>query len=123
MVYWFIELGSYLLLGNYVYISVFAHKGILIGDKTLLNTVQPSKDWSLKAAKKLTSCLCCAPEDGEGDEEDEERQNSDVAEFANVSGSPTPSGGAGGIFPNMTKSQYVDGKRTFAFDPSKFTGM
>lgn len=31
---------------------VFYHKGIVIGDKTLPDTVQPMKDWLLKVAKK-----------------------------------------------------------------------
>jgi len=33
----------------------FLHHGILIGDKTLMDTVQPKKEWSLKAARKLQS--------------------------------------------------------------------
>lgn len=99
---------------------VFSHKGILIGDKTLLDTVQPKKDWSLKAAKKLTSCSCCAPED-----EDEEEERGEWNSLKQVDGTGmSPSSGGGGTFiPNMKKSQYVDGKSAFAFDPTKFSGM
>jgi len=83
---------------------VFCHKGILIGDKTLLDTVQPMKDWSLKAAKKLQSCACCAPE-----EDDNPGPEDDV--------SATP----GAFAPSMSrKPGYVDGKVSFAFDPTKF---
>jgi len=100
----------------------FAHKEILIENKTLMDTVQPKTEWSLKATKKLTSCACCMP--GQGDEdEDEDEENYDVQikddnggeekekKVAKTSSTATPSGG------------YVDGKTMFAFDPSKFTGM
>ena len=53
----------------------FAHKMILIGDKTLPDTVIPKKEWSLKAAKKMTSCACCFP-----GEEDEEGSDADDGE-------------------------------------------
>ena len=115
---------------------VFAHKGILIGDKTLLDTVQPKTHWSLKAAKKLTSCACCFPGQGEdenedGDEdEDENIDSSDNAISMSIPGAFTnnesqrsgtrlrSSSGFG-----RKKETYVDGKTSFAFDPSKFTGL
>eukprot|EP00978_Attheya_sp_CCMP212_P037384 scaffold175723_cov40-Attheya_sp.AAC.2 len=56
---------------------VFVHKSILIGDKTLVDTVQPMKEWSLKAAKKMTGCSCCAPEEEEDEDEDEEEETSE----------------------------------------------
>ncbi len=96
----------------------FAHKGILIENKTLMDTVQPKKEWSLKATKKLTSCACCMPGEGDSDEEEDnfETDNSVDKEekerkVAKTSLRATPS------------SNYVDGKVMFAFDPSKFTGM
>jgi hypothetical protein len=101
---------------------VFAHKGILIGDKTLLDTVQPNKDWSLKAAKKLKSCLCCIPGEGgeeeeEGSDEEEESKNSKIE----TSDEKQPNDKK---VVNQPKSGgYVDGKAGFAFDPSKFTGF
>jgi len=101
---------------------VFAHRGILIRDKTLLDTVQPKKDWSLKAAKKLTSCSCCAPGDEEEDEEEGQNGENSLKDIKG-SGISTVIGGGGGFIPNMAKSQYVDGKSAFAFDPSKFSGM
>ena len=81
---------------------VFRHKSILLGDKTLLDTVLPSKEWTLKAAKKISGCSCCAPED---DEEDEDgATNSDGVDQSLA----------------LPQSTYVDGKAKFAFDPSKF---
>ena len=84
----------------------FAHKGILIENKTLMDTVQPSEDWSLKAAKKLTSCACCMP--GEGDEEEELKDEGAPKQLRTIF---------------TASSTYVDGKVAFAFDPSKFTGI
>ena len=40
-----------------------------MSDKTLLDTVKPSREWSLKAAKKLMSCSCCAPDEPESEDE------------------------------------------------------
>jgi len=78
--------------------AVFQHKSILLGNKTLLDTVLPSKEWSLKAAKKISGCSCCAPDDDDDDEEVE----------GNISKPAAP------------RSAYVDGKAIFAFDPNKF---
>jgi hypothetical protein len=87
---------------------VFAHKMILIGDKTLPDTVLPKKEWSLKAARKLTSCACCFPgEDGEeGSDGDEEVDDATISTFS--------------LGSRMSSTNYVDGKTSFAFDPSKF---
>ena len=77
---------------------VFCHKGILLEGKTLVDTVKPKIEWSLKAKKKLQSCACCAlPEDDDN---------------------PGPDG-----FKTRWKNStgFVDGKVMFAFDPTKFT--
>jgi len=92
--------------------SVFTHKSILIGEKTLLDTVQPKEDWSLKAAKKLKSCMCCLP--GEGDESEDEGENKDETMENARSEMDQPKSNAG-------KSKYVDGKAQFAFDPTMFS--
>jgi hypothetical protein len=86
---------------------VFQHKLILIANKTLKDTVQPRKHWTLKAFAK-TGCSCCAPED----EDDEEE----------VGGGVRTVNGSTGIFsiPPSNNINYVDGKSAFAFDPSKF---
>mmetsp|Transcript_235 Transcript_235/g.364 ORF Transcript_235/g.364 Transcript_235/m.364 type:complete len:575 (+) Transcript_235:51-1775(+) len=105
---------------------VFCHKGILIGDKTLMDTVQPKKEWSLKAAKKLTSCACCMP--GYGDEEDDEEQD---AELKNgITNMAVPGAFADGISRRAKPKdlingtgKYVNATSSFAFDPSKFTGI
>jgi len=101
---------------------VFMHKSILIGEKTLLDTVQPKEDWSLKAAKKLKSCLCCIP--GEGDEEEEDEDDEDGGNEEGDS-SKLKKGvdlSVPGAFATNTTSRpkYVDGKAGFAFDPTMF---
>lgn len=75
---------------------VFQHKSILIENKTLVDTVVPQKEWTLKAAKKISGCACCAP-----DEEDEEEESSVAKRERN-------------------RPKYVDGKTAFAFDPTQF---
>ena len=94
--------------------SVFTHKSILIGEKTLLDTVQPKEDWSLKAAKKLKSCMCCL-EPGQGDDEDESDDDGEgKCETTENARSETDQSNAG-------RSKYVDGKAQFAFDPTMFS--
>lgn len=101
--------------------SVFTHKSILIGEKTLLDTVQPKPDWSLKAAKKLKSCLCCLP--GEGDEEDEsDNEGETTGETVDNGRSDTDQSQSNGRSDNKGgKPKYVDGKAQFAFDPTMFS--
>ncbi|KAL7520991.1 hypothetical protein ACHAWX_005683 [Stephanocyclus meneghinianus] len=91
---------------------VFTHKSILIGEKTLLDTVQPKEDWSLKAARKLKSCMCCIPDEGD-EEEGEDEDGSKPKGKIDVSLPGAFATGAG-------RSKYVDGKAGFAFDPTKF---
>ena len=116
----------------------FLHHGILIGDKTLMDTVQPQKEWSLKAARKLQSCACCDPEEEEEEDEDVIDTNKSAA-GDNESGkvdmtvpgafamglNKRPNASAGGAedAPAAKKKQtgYVDGSRgAGAFDLSKF---
>ena len=89
---------------------VFTHKAILLGDKTLMDTVQPKEDWSLKAAKKVKGCLCCSPEEDE-DEENEDGELSMPKLKMDLLGPRSP----------KTVSKYIDGKAQFAFDPTKFS--
>lgn len=93
---------------------VFTHKSILIGEKTLLDTVQPKEDWSLKAAKKLKSCMCCIP--GEGDEDEEDEDEDGETEDGGNKDLSVP----GAFATNNTRTGYVDGKAGFAFDPTRF---
>jgi len=115
----------------------FLHHGILIGDKTLMDTVQPKKEWSLKAARKLQSCACCDPEE---DEEGSDTGDMDVDKTESRDGGvgkidmTVPGAFAMGLNkrPNAdttgasapkqkkTTTRYVDGKTQFAFDPTKF---
>ena len=95
---------------------VFCHKGILIGDKTLIDTVQPMTEWSLKAAKKLTGCSCCAPEEEDDDEEEElsrDAVSSPTQTIEETSSIKTS---------KNTRPKFKDGKQGFAFDPNIFTG-
>jgi len=94
----------------------FSHKGILIENKTLMDTVQPQVEWSLKAAKKLTSCACCMP--GQGDDEEDEDDDS-IGKLEKKSSIEE-------LSEKMSKSAskapiYLDGKSTFAFDPTRFS--
>ena len=124
---------------------VFLHKRILIQSKTLLDTVMPKKDWSLKAARKLTGCACCAPEEESDDEDDEMNSNKgalkatpfllpgtgSTTDMVNNSSNSFPkrrnndvdgndSGGVA-IVKKKSRSKYVDGKMGFAFDPTMFS--
>lgn len=92
----------------------FAHKGILIENKTLMDTVQPQKEWSLKAAKKLTSCACCMPGEGEEEDEDEEGDGENDKENFETTVDKVK------VKPVSRAQVYVDGKTTFAFDPTRF---
>ena len=125
----------------------FLHHGILIQDKTLLDTVQPKKEWSLKATRKLTACACCDPgEDEEGEDGNTEEgdmewvRRDDRAESGGRVDMSMPGtfdmglsrrpgvGSVGGVSGSSSetaaakksKPRYVDGKMGFAFDPSKF---
>jgi len=90
---------------------VFTHKNILIENKTLIDTVQPMKEWTLVAAKKVSGCSCCLPT-GE-DDEDEARPLLNGNEYT------TPKNTSIAI-PFNSQSNYVDGKTGFAFDPTRF---
>lgn len=116
----------------------FLHHGILIGDKTLMDTVQPQKEWSLKAARKLQSCACCDPEEEEEEDEDGINTNKSAAGDSEsgkvdmtmpgafsmgLNKRPNASASGGEDAPAAKKKQtgYVDGSRgAGAFDLSKF---
>ena len=84
---------------------VFQHKLILIENKTLLDTVQPRQHWTLKQGVKA-GCSCCGPEDE--DEEEEEDQWARKEEDQQITKTAQRLG-------------YVDGKTSFAFDPTRFS--
>jgi hypothetical protein len=97
---------------NAVEDCVFRHKSVLLGTKTLKDTVLPTQHWTLKAASKA-GCSCCAPEEVDEDE---------LKYFA---AKRAAEDGVDELFalskPPRGKPTYVDGKVAFAFDPSKFT--
>jgi|Transcript_2126 hypothetical protein len=107
----------------------FCHHGILIQDKTLLDTVKPAKEWTLKAARKISGCLCCGPEE-EDDEEEENNGESESKPASMMNGIDMSQPGAFALAlsataNNTTSSQerpkFVDGKSAFAFDPNQFS--
>jgi hypothetical protein len=73
-----------------------------------MDTVQPMKEWTLLAAKKVSGCSCCLPS-GE-DEDDDEVEGNDSSLLKSPS-----------TIPASSRSNYVDGKTGFAFDPTRFT--
>lgn len=96
---------------------VFNHKLILLGDKTLKDTVQGRQHWTLKEAAKKGGCACCGPDPLEEIEEEDERKAAmmkkarglDVADATEAKPSTPKSSG------------FVDGKLGFAFDPTRFS--
>ena len=104
---------------------VFCHKLILIGDKTLKDTVLPKKHWTLKQAVK-NGCACCAPEEDLDEEKEQIATTSNITTnnsigisrgYIRVRGDSF----AGTSNGNGMSNGYVDGKMSFAFDPSKFS--
>lgn len=99
----------------------FASKRVLLADKILVDTVQPAKEWSLKAAKKLTSCACCLPENEEEyddlDSSDEERGGGKVEGEGGDEGKGWERGGVGSGGGGSMRSGWSDGSAGFAFDP------
>jgi hypothetical protein len=87
---------------------VFQHKLILLPNKTLVDTVQPSEHWTLKQSAKLGGCSCCGPN------EDDDEEGEMVGGTALISREDMFR-----INPIHTRG-FVDGKTAFAFDPSQF---
>jgi len=96
---------------------VFLHKSILIAEKTLPDTVQPKVHWTLKAAKKMSGCACCGPEEESEDEDEDGVEKKDVVNMNSnpLSAGLVQRGGGGG------RRGYVDGRMGFAFDPTKIS--
>ena len=94
---------------------VFHHKLILLGDKTLKDTVQGRQHWTLKEAAKRGGCACCGPDPLE-DEEKDERETALMKKARGLDTDMTERK------PNTpTSSGFVDGKLGFAFDPTRFS--
>jgi hypothetical protein len=94
---------------------VFQHKSILIGNKTLQDTVLPTQHWTLKQASKNGGCACCGP-DPFDEEEEEEARKANGGMNMSVTGAFAMNGTS-----STQKTDYVDGKMGFAFDPSRFS--
>lgn len=110
---------------------VFQHKSILIGNKTLQDTVLPREHWTLKQASRA-GCSCCGPDPYEEETEESQMDSgmpsgmdmSDPGTFARVFKRDTAVSGSsvGAVSSKESPSNnYVDGKLGFAFDPSRFS--
>ena len=88
--------------------TVFKEKAILLGDATLEDTVVPREEWSLKADRKLTGCLCCVP-DSDSDEEEGDGVGGREGGLRRGGGEGVKSGGLA--------RGWRDGKAGFAFMP------
>eukprot|EP00538_Stauroneis_constricta_P013135 CAMPEP_0119549616 /NCGR_PEP_ID=MMETSP1352-20130426/3275_1 /TAXON_ID=265584 /ORGANISM="Stauroneis constricta, Strain CCMP1120" /LENGTH=583 /DNA_ID=CAMNT_0007595211 /DNA_START=31 /DNA_END=1782 /DNA_ORIENTATION=+ len=95
---------------------VFQHKSILIGDKTLQDTVLPKQHWTLKQASKKGGCACCGPEPDDEEEEEEQEQKK-----SRHSGQSTQTKKDATSLPKQPATGYVDGAMSFAFDPARFS--
>ena len=102
----------------------FLHKQILIGNKTLQDTVLPKEHWTMKQASR-NGCSCCGPDPYEQMDEEMDGTKSDIV--------MENSFGLGKINltidtnKSSTKSVsskfngYVDATQVFAFDPTRFS--
>lgn len=112
---------------------VFQHKSILIGNKTLKDTVLPTQHWTLKQASRA-GCSCCGPDpyDEQEEEEDESEEQAAGGGGMRVAGVDMSVPGAFASVLNKESASstapapapapaYVDGKMSFAFDPTKFS--
>jgi len=108
---------------------VFQHKQILIGNKTLQDTVLPKEHWTMKQASR-NGCSCCGPDPYDLDEEEAEEAE-DESPVTNNFGlgninvtvsTKEPATSNTGLFMPTTKSTgYVDATKVFAFDPTRFS--
>lgn len=103
----------------------FEHKQILLGNKTLQDTVLPREHWTMKQSSR-NGCSCCGPDPyDEIDEEEEEGEKSDDVMVSSFGlGKSDLNIGTDGTLENSktTKSNgYVDATKVFAFDPKRFS--
>jgi len=97
----------------------FQHKQILIGNKTLLDTVLPKEHWTMKQASRA-GCSCCGPDPydeqiEEDEDETEESKSDDVRSKSFITGVSSATNVKG------VSRNYVDGTVGFAFDPTRFS--
>jgi len=112
----------------------FQHKQILIGNKTLQDTVLPKEHWTMKQASR-NGCSCCGPDPYELEEEEEEEGEAQdeptdpvttSSNFGlgkiNVTIAATTKEPSSSSMMMPTKSTgYVDATKVFAFDPTRFS--
>ena len=97
---------------------IFQHKLILLPNKTLLDTVQPVEQWTLKQPTKNGACACCDDPDEDDDDDDDMMMKKTSTNNPILSNETTSE-----MTNKATRSSirgYVDGKMKFAFDPTKF---
>jgi hypothetical protein len=102
----------------------FQHKQILIGNKTLQDTVLPKEHWTMKQASR-NGCSCCGPDPYDQMEEEEDDAESDKVMTSSFGlGKINVTIGANGSSTNSVPSKsrgYVDATQVFAFDPTRFS--
>eukprot|EP00536_Pseudo-nitzschia_multiseries_P004397 jgi/Psemu1/302547/fgenesh1_kg.73_\ len=102
----------------------FQHKQILIGNKTLQDTVLPKEHWTMKQASR-NGCSCCGPDPyDQMDEEEEAEETKDLKSDSAMTGNSglgkqsTTNGMSSG---SSKQTGYVDATQFYAFDPTKFS--
>lgn len=101
----------------------FQHKQILIGNKTLQDTVLPKEHWTMKQSSR-NGCSCCGPDPYDEMEEEEEANAASDKGMTFGLGNINVTIGANGSSTNAAPSKsrgYVDATQVFAFDPSRFS--
>jgi hypothetical protein len=104
---------------------VFQHKLLLLPNKTILDTVQPVEQWTLKQPTKNGGCACCDEEPPDDDEEEADtfgrKMTNPAEEMTVASQSSSSSNNRKTTTMKTTRAfGYVDGKTKFAFDPTQF---
>mmetsp|Transcript_102 Transcript_102/g.272 ORF Transcript_102/g.272 Transcript_102/m.272 type:complete len:562 (-) Transcript_102:185-1870(-) len=98
----------------------FQHKQILIGNKTLQDTVLPKEHWTMKQASR-NGCSCCGPDPYDEMEEEEESDNMEESKSDNAITSNMGIGNLNMTIGSSKPTGYVDATQVFAFDPSRFS--
>ena len=101
----------------------FQHKQILIGNKTLQDTVLPKEHWTMKQSSR-NGCACCGPDPYELEEEGESETSENTTPSSSNLGLGSINVAIASNHELSTKKLrggYVDATKVFAFDPTRFS--
>jgi len=98
----------------------FQHKQILIGNKTLQDTVLPKEHWTMKQASR-NGCSCCGPDPYDQMEEEETKDSKMDPAMTGDFGIGNLSTTNGMSSASSKQTGYVDATQVFAFDPTRFS--